>query len=124
MKQIIHQHTISFKHAFEGLWWAFTSQPNFRIHFLLSLCALALCYVFRVTRTEALIIIFTIMLGITGELINTAIEAMTDLITQEWRKEAKIAKDVGAGLMLFIAIGSTVVALFVFGPYLMNFVSL
>jgi diacylglycerol kinase len=123
MRKIIHQHTISFKHAFEGLWWAFTTQPNFRIHFLLSVCALILGYVFNITRVEWLIIVFTIVLGITGELLNTALEAMTDLITHEWRKEAKIAKDVAAGLMLFIAAGSVVVAMIIFGPYAVTYFS-
>jgi diacylglycerol kinase (ATP) len=124
MRKVIIQHTISFHHAIEGLWWAFTSQPNFRIHFLLSVIALVLSYFLKITRTEWIIIFFTIILGITGELINTAIEAMTDLITTEWRKEAKIAKDVAAGLMLFIAIGSATIALFIFTPYLIQYVSL
>lgn len=118
MKKMIHQHTISFKNAFAGLWWAFGSQPNFRVHFVISLIAVLLALWLEITRTEWIIVIFTIILGITGELLNTAVEAVTDLITTEWRKEAKIAKDVAAGMMLFIAFGSVVVAGFVFLPYL------
>ncbi|MCX8009051.1 MAG: diacylglycerol kinase family protein, partial [Patescibacteria group bacterium] len=122
MKKLIHQHTISFRHAFEGLFWAFKTQPNFRIHFLFSFIALFLGYFFQITKTEWVIIVFTIVLGITGELLNTSIEAMTDLITNEWRKEAKIAKDVAAGMMLFIAFGAIVVALIIFGPYSINYI--
>jgi len=114
----LRRHHISFKHAFAGLFWAFRTQPNFRIHFAFSALALALGIYFRINTTEMAIIVFTIVLGISGELINTALEAMTDLITKEWREEAKIAKDVSAGMMLFIAIGSVFVAACVFIPYI------
>lgn len=116
MKKLIRQHTISFKHAFDGLLWAFSTQPNFRVHMLLSLCAIALGYIFQITPVEWTIIVFTIVLGIAGELINTSLEAITDLVTQEWKKEAKIAKDVAAGMMLFIAFGAAIVAMIIFGP--------
>lgn len=124
MKQLLHQHTVSFKHAFEGLWWSFTTQPNFRIHFLLSAVVVFMAALLHVTRIEFIILVFTIILGVTGELLNTAVEAITDLVTTEWRKEAKIAKDVSAGLMLFIAFGSVIVALVIFLPYLSQFISL
>ncbi|MCX6792249.1 MAG: diacylglycerol kinase family protein [Candidatus Gottesmanbacteria bacterium] len=118
MKEILRKHTISFKNAFAGLAWAIRTQPNFRIHLALSAIALGLSAYFRITRTEWAIIIFTIVLGLTAECMNTAIESMTDLITTEWRAEAKIAKDVAAGMMLTTAAGAVIVAIFVFAPYL------
>lgn len=111
-------HTISFKNALAGIVWAIRTQPNFRVHLVLSAIAIACATYFNITRTEWVIIIFTIVLGFTAEFINTAIESMTDLITKEWRTEAKIAKDVAAGMMLTVAVGAVVVALFVFLPYL------
>jgi diacylglycerol kinase len=118
MREIIRKHTISFKHAFAGIAWALRTQPNFRVHLVLSAIAVALSIYFRITRTEWAIIVFTILLGLTAELINTALESMTDLITKEWREEAKIAKDVSAGMMLTTAIGAVVVAIVVFGQYI------
>lgn len=50
-------------------------------------------------------------------MINTALESMTDLITKEWRQEAKIAKDVAAGMMLLIAMGAVVIGAVIFLPY-------
>jgi undecaprenol kinase len=119
MKKLIHRHTISFRNAFSGLFWAFRTQPNFRVHGVLAVFALALGFYFHVTTTEMSILVFTIVLGISGELINTAFESMTDLITQEWKVQAKIAKDVAAGMMLFIAMGSIGVAIVIFAPYLL-----
>jgi len=66
------------------------------------------------------IIVFTIILGLSSEMINTAIEAMTDLITTEHRENAKIAKDVAAGMMLTTAMGAVVIAIFIFVPHILG----
>jgi diacylglycerol kinase (ATP) len=118
MFNAIRKHHISFKNAFAGLVWALKTQPNFRVHIVCSFIAVSMGMFFRITPVEMAIILFTILLGMSGELINTALEAMTDLITTEWRKEAKIAKDVSAGMMLFIAFGAIIIAVFIFTPYI------
>lgn len=118
MKKILQQHHISFKNAFSGLGWAVITQPNFRVHIALSFAALFLCWFLNVSPIEWVVIVFTIVLGLSAELINTSLEAMTDLITKEWRADAKIAKDVAAGMMLTVAIGALIVAAFIFGPKL------
>ena len=98
--------------------WSIRTQPNFRIHLVLSIFALLGGWYFRVTSTETLILVFMIILGLAAEMINTAIESMTDLITREWRAEAKIAKDVSAGMMLITAVGALIVAFVIFIPYI------
>lgn len=118
MKALLRQHHISFKNAFAGLVWALRTQPNFRIHLSLSTIAIAAGFYLGISRIEMTIILFTIVLGLVSEMINTAFESMTDLITQEWRQEAKIAKDVAAGMMLTVAIGAAIVAGIIFVPYL------
>lgn len=120
MREAIRRHTISFKNAFAGLVWAVRTQPNFRVHLVLSLFALVLGSLLSISYLEMVVIVFTIVLGLTCEMINTSIEAMTDLITTEHRENAKIAKDVAAGMMLTTAIGAVVVALFIFVPHLLN----
>ena len=114
--EIIKKHHISFKNAINGIIWAFTTQPNFKIHISLSVTALILGKIFNISRMEFLLIIFCIVFGIGGEMINTSIEAMTDLITREWKKEAKIAKDVSAGMMLLIAFGTLIIGFYIFLP--------
>lgn len=115
MRKILHQHTISFLHAWEGIKWAVTTQPNFRVHLSLALIAVILGFYFQVSFIEFTLIVFAIVLGLTAEMINTALEAMTDLITSEWRQEAKIAKDVSAGMMLLTAVGTVIIASMIFG---------
>lgn len=120
MEKLIRRHTISFKNAFSGLVWAVKTQPNFRVHIGLSLAALVLGSVLAISYMEMVIVIFTIILGLTCEMINTSIEAMTDLITTEHREQAKIAKDVAAGMMLVTALGAVAVAIFIFVPHILD----
>ena len=120
MREAIRRHTISFKNAFAGIVWAVRTQPNFRVHLFLSLAALVLGSILTISYIEMTIIVFTIILGLTCEMINTSIEAMTDLITTEHRENAKIAKDVAAGMMLTTATGAVVVAIFIFVPHILN----
>ena len=98
----------------------FKTQPNFRIHILLSLLVILGAFFFQIEKIEFIVLAFAIVLGFTSEMLNTAVEAMTDLITTEWKTEAKIAKDVAAGMMLLTAVGTTLIALVVFYPYIMK----
>jgi diacylglycerol kinase len=118
MLKALRRHHISFQHAFDGIVWAFRTQPNFRVHLVCSIIALGLGLYFHITTVEMTIIIFTILLGLAAEMINTALESVCDLVTTEWRVQAKIAKDVSAGMMLLIATGAVVVAIFIFSPYI------
>mgnify|MGYP001576441518 CR=1 FL=1 len=110
MREILRKHHISFKNAIAGMGWAFRTQPNFRVHFAFSVFVLLLAAY------------FAIVLGLGSEMINTSLESMTDLITKEWRNEAKIAKDVAAGMMLLVATGAVLVALVIFAPYISSWV--
>lgn len=116
MIKVLKKHTISFKNAFKGVFWAFKTQPNFRIHFFLSLLAIFGGIYFKISYFEWLTILILIILGLTVEMINTAIEATTDAIDDKWREDIKIAKDVSAGAMLIVAIGAFLVALIIFFP--------
>jgi diacylglycerol kinase len=116
-----HPHFISFKHAWEGIAYAFTSQPNFIVHLLFAIAVLfAGCY-FHITQTETVILLFSISLVIIAELLNTAIESVTDILVIEYSKNAKIAKDVAAGMVLFSAFSAVIVGAIIFLPYIVLF---
>ena len=112
----VKKHTISLRHALDGLIWAYRTQPNYRVHVFLSLFVLAAGVFFNISYTEWLVITLTISIGLIVETVNTAIESTTDAITHEWREEIKIAKDVSAAAMLTHAIAALVVASIIFIP--------
>jgi diacylglycerol kinase len=74
----------------------------------------------ELTHIEFLLLLFTISLVITSEMVNTSIESVTDLLTKEYRLEAKIAKDVAAGMVLTSSLLAVVVGLVIFAPHLYN----
>ena len=110
------KHTISFKNAFNGLVWSLKTQPNYRIHLSLSLLALGLGFLLKISYIEYLIIILLITVGLVIETLNTAIEAATDAIDTKIREDIRITKDVSAAAMLIYAIGATITALIIFIP--------
>lgn len=110
------RHYLSFKNAYGGLILAFKTQPNYKIHFLLSFLAIIGAWFFHVSYNEFLIIILFIFLGMTIEMVNTAVEATCDAIDRNHRDDIKIAKDVSAAAMLIFSIGALVVACIIFIP--------
>jgi len=109
-------HHISFKAAFDGLKYALFTQPNFRIHLVATALALSLAWLFKISQSELLILLFTITLVLVAEMINTSIEAMTDLLSPTHHPQAKIAKDVAAGMVLLTASLSIIIGLAIFLP--------
>lgn len=116
MNKLIKRHTISFKNAFNGLIWALRTQPNYRIHIFLSVLAIFAGFYFQIKDYQWLAILILIILGLTVETVNTAIEATTDAIDNQWREDIKIAKDVSAGAMLLVAVGAIFLAIIIFLP--------
>lgn len=113
-----HRHTISFKHAFAGIIWSLKTQPNYLVHFLLSLIALGASYYYQISYIEFLIILTLIFIGLAIETLNTAIEKVCDAVTMDFNEHIKIAKDVAAGAMLFFAFGAWIIASIIFLPHI------
>jgi diacylglycerol kinase len=111
----------SFKFAFEGIHLAYKYNRNIRIHSIVAIFVIILSLILQISWFEFGLILMVILLVIAAEMINTAIEEMVDLITEEHRQQAKIAKDAAAGMVLVTAIGSVVIGVVIFLPYLLEF---
>ncbi len=118
----IRIHRVSFKHALEGIIHNIRTQPNFRFHLFAILLASLLGKYLSISTFEWLVLIFTFNIVLVSEMVNTAIEAMVDLITQEKRQDAKIAKDVSAGMVLVSAIFSVIIGIYIFIPKIIQLI--
>ncbi len=118
MANIVHK--IGFNHAWDGIRYAYSNHSNMRIHSLVGLIALICGLVLRVGRLNMIILILLFFIGLVIEMINTAVESVVNLVTEEWRNNAKIAKDVASGAMLIYAMGASVTAIVIFLPPLVN----
>jgi diacylglycerol kinase len=119
----ISRHTISIKHAWNGVIWALNTQPNYQIHLLLSITAILAGLFLEISYEEFLVIIVMIIIGFTIETVNTAIELAADAITLKWREDIKFTKDVAAGAMLIFAIGAVIISGIIFIPKIYSLVN-
>lgn len=110
----------SFKYALEGLSFAVKYNQNIRIHIVAAILVTILSIFLKVNHFEIGILAIMILFVISTEMINTSIEEMTNLITNEHRKEAKIAKDVAAGMVLVASLGSLIVGALILFPYVLS----
>lgn len=116
MRKRLRKHTISVRHALDGINYALNSQPNYQIHLLLATLAILAGIYFRISYIEWLVILLLITMGLVIETINTALEATCDAIDLEKREDIRIAKDLAAGAMLFFAIGACILASIILLP--------
>ena len=110
----------SFHYATEGIHYALMHDQNLVVHFIIACAVILLSIVLDVTPFEMGILGVTILVVISTEMINSAIEKMVDLITKEHRAEAKIAKDVSAGMVLLTSIGAIIIGFLIFLPHVLR----
>lgn len=108
----------SLPYAAAGVWFAIRYNQNMRFHIGVGVLVVIASIFLRVTPFEMGILGVMILLVLCTEMINTAIEEMANLITKEHREEARIAKDVGAGMVLLTAVGSVIVGILIFVPHI------
>ncbi len=104
----------SFNYAIQGIVYALRTQRNMRVHFLTAAAVLAGAVVLDISRLEMIALLFAIGLVLTAELVNTAIEAVVDLVVDRPDPLAKVAKDVAAGGVLISALIAVAVGYVVF----------
>jgi diacylglycerol kinase len=110
------KHKDSLKSAMNGLVSAIKTQPNFKIMFFAVFCTLSAGIIFGLENSEWLTISIVIALVFIAEMINTSIEAIVDLVTEEWRENAKIAKDVAGGMVLLTVMFAVIIGGIIFLP--------
>lgn len=104
----------SFNDAIEGLFHAFRSERNMRIHLIIALLTLSVAVFFQMSRIEIILLFITITLVIAAEMFNTAIETIVDMIKEDYHPMAKIIKNVAAGGVLITAINAMVIGYILF----------
>ena len=100
--------------AVEGIMHTLNTQRNMRVHFAVAFLAMILTLVFDLSKLEIVLVFFSIVAVVAAELFNTAIEAVVDLVTDDYHPLAKTAKDVAAAAVLITAVHAVIVGFFVF----------
>jgi diacylglycerol kinase len=104
--------------ALDGLTQVFISEPNARIHALITLVVFAAAWLFQISRLEWITLGLTVGLVWVAEIFNTAVEKLVDLASPEIHPAAKAVKDISAGAVLASALTAILVGILIFGPRL------
>lgn len=111
----------SFKYAFVGIITSFRKERNMKFHFLIMLAVMVCGFLFKISKLEWFMCIMWFAVVIGGELFNTAIETTVNIVMPFRNPKAKAAKDISAGAVLMLAIGSAVTGLIIFIPKIVDF---
>lgn len=103
-------------YAIEGWRHVLQTQRNSWIHALASLAVIGVGLWLRLTAQNWAILVLAIALVWVAEFFNTAIEALTDLVSSQPNSLAKISKDVGAAAVLIAAGAAIIIGLLILGP--------
>jgi diacylglycerol kinase len=110
----------SFSFAGQGVWHVVRTQRNMRVHLLAGLAAVVAGLILRIGAADWACVLTVIGLVLTAETLNTVVEALVDLCTDEYHPLAKAAKDMAAGAVLLSSAAAVGVAVAVFLPRLLR----
>jgi diacylglycerol kinase (ATP) len=90
-----------------------------RTHFIAALVVLLASLFLRVSPIEFALLALSILFVLFAELINTAVEAVVDLVSPGFHPLAKIAKDTAAGAVLIAACGAGIMGYLILAKYIL-----
>ena len=107
-------------YGFNGIFYTLRHERNMVIHFLVMILVIIAGIVFKITFVEWGICFVLFALVLSLELMNTALENVVDLVTEEKKAKAKVAKDTAAGAVLVAALFAVIIGISIFLPRLLN----
>ena len=116
--------TKSFGYAFEGIFTCIRRERNMKIHCAAAVLVVIAGVILKISLLEWCICLTLFGLIMALELVNTAVEAVVDLVTEERKPLAKIAKDTAAGAVLIAAIMAAIAGIIIFLPKGLTFLGL
>ena len=108
---------LSFKYAFSGISYVLKTSRNFKIQLIFAVAILIIGFLLKISLSNYVILIATILSVLILEILNTSIESIVDLVVKkEFSSLAKISKDTSAGAVLLASINCVIIAVYIFFP--------
>lgn len=104
------------KYSIDGIIAYAKDGKSIIIYSICSVIEVILGFVFKVNGLEWILIICILGFILSIELINTAIEAVCDAVTNEYNPLIKIAKDCGSGATFIVFIVAIILNIIIFAP--------
>ncbi len=110
----------SFSYAISGIVSLLRNEHNARVHFAATVAVVVLGILFKLAPAEWLFIVAAIGLVFITELLNTAIERLSDFVSPGKSEKIRLIKDYSAGAVLVAAITAVVIGGFIFIPKIVS----
>jgi diacylglycerol kinase (ATP) len=99
----------SVQHAWTGLVHTVAHQRNMRVHVISAFLVMLVGSGIPLGLAEKVTLIFCVQLVFFAEILNSALEALVDLATEQLHEKARITKDAAAAAVLVLTIGTVVI---------------
>ncbi len=109
-----------FVFALRGIKSAYRSEINFRFHLIVTIIIVLAGYIFNISAIAWIAQSLAIGLVLGFELINTAIEELTDMVSPEYNHMAGKIKDLAAGAVLIVSFFAMVTGLIIYLPKILE----
>lgn len=115
---------ISFGYGFNGIFHVLKKEEHLKIHVVISLLVIIAGFCFKISPMEWMIIVLCIGLVISAELMNTAIERLSDIVNPNHNPNIGLVKDIAAGAVIITAIISVIIGMLIFLPKIIDLLTL
>lgn len=106
----------SVNHCLDGISYTLKTERNFRIEFIFAFLVVILGFILKISLIEWIICLLLISFVLVLELINTAIERLTDFVKKDYDEEIKNIKDITAAFVFVMSSFAFVIGLIIFAP--------
>lgn len=120
MRRLWKKIKYKFVYAIRGIWITVVEEKSLWFHILLFLLVVGFGIYFKITFIEWAIIFTMSAMVISFEVLNTAMEALVDMVAFEYNLKVKKIKDIAAGATLIASIFAIVVGLLIFVPAIIS----
>ncbi len=110
----------SFRYAFRGLIKVLREEQNLRVQSFVALIAVFIGVFYHLVLWEWCIILIMIMIVFLMEIVNSAVERVTDVLKPRINTYVKEIKDIMAAAVMLASFFAVIVGLIIFIPHVFN----
>ena len=100
--------------AFQGINYLFLYHRNMRLIFLCGIAALALGFWYDLKGIELVALSITVTIVFMAEIMNTAIEILMDIVSEQYHVKIKLVKDISAAVVALTCVNALAVGYILF----------
>ena len=110
----------AFYYAFNGLIIFFRHERNGKIQLAVAIIVGLFGFKCQLSTIEWMVVIACIATVLAFEMVNSSIEKLCNLVHPTFHPAVKIIKDMAAGAVLLVSIGSSIIGIIIFLPKILQ----